>query len=412
MSSLTKDDTIIIVGAGQAGGEAAVTLRRKGFEGRVVMIGDEPYVPYERPPLSKGYLSGALEQERLFLKKPEFYAEKNIELMLGRRVIKIDRAAKKVLLDKDQEIGYSKLLIATGGRARKLPIAGAELNGVLYLRNMDDIHAIQAAIKPGVRAVMIGGGYIGLETAAVLRGKFECPVTLLEMEPRLLSRVAAPIMGEYYERVHRSHGVDIRLNAQVAEIVGDGTKVTGVKCKDGEVIPADFVIVGIGIIPNTEIATEAGLEIKNGSVVVNEFAQTSDADITAAGDMTWHPNSLMGRELRLESVPNAVSQGKTAAQTMLGELIEYSELPWFWSDQYDLKLQMAGINNPGDDIVIRGNMDENKFTAFYLRDGVVVAVNIINDLKNFMPGKKLVQNKAVVDPAKLADESIALKDLS
>lgn len=411
MTSLTANDTVVIIGAGQAGGEAAITLRRKGFEGRVIMIGDEPYVPYERPPLSKGYLSGALEQERLFLKKPEFYSEKNIELMLGRRVTRIDREAKAVTLDDGQQLSYSKLLIATGGRARPLPIPGAELNGVLYLRNIDDIHALQAKVKPGARAVMIGGGYIGLETAAVLRSKFDCAVTLLEMESRLLSRVAAPIMGEYYERVHREHGVDIRLNSQVAEIVGVDGHVTGVKSKDGEIIPADLVIVGIGIIPNTEIAAEAGLEIKNGSVVVDQYARTSDPDITAAGDMTWHPNSLLGCELRLESVPNAMSQAKTAAQTMLGELVEYAELPWFWSDQYDLKLQMAGINSPSDDIVIRGNMDENKFTAFYLRDGAVVAVNIINDLKNFMPGKKLVQNKAVVDPAKLADESIALKDL-
>lgn len=404
-----RRNTVIVVGAGEAGGQTAISLRQQGYQGRVIVIGDEAYVPYERPPLSKAFLAGETEMERMYMRGAEFYPENKIELRLSTRVESIDRAGKSVTLQGGETIAYDKLMIATGGRVRKMSCPGADLAGVHYLRNIDDVMGFRSEVVAGKNLVIVGGGYIGLEVAAVAvkRGG---TVTVIEATERVLSRVTSPEMSAFYTDVHTREGVKIVTSAIVTAFTGHG-RVDGVVCNTGLTIPADLVIVGIGIIPNVEMAQKIGLPIDNG-IVVNEFAQTADADIYSAGDCTNHPNDLLGRRLRLESVPNALSQGKAAALHMLEKPEKYAEVPWFWSDQYDLKLQMVGINDPGDKIVIRGSMAERKFSACYLRDGALVAVNAVNMSKDFLQSKKLIAANVKVDPAKLADASVALKDMA
>jgi 3-phenylpropionate/trans-cinnamate dioxygenase ferredoxin reductase subunit len=402
-------NTVVIIGAGEAGGQTAISLRQQGFQGRVIVIGDEAYVPYERPPLSKAFLARETEMERMYMRGAQFYPENNIELRLSTRVDSIDRAGKSVTLQGGEKIAYDKLMIATGGRVRKMTCPGADLPGVQYLRNIDDVLGFRDDVQAGKSLAIVGGGYIGLEVAAVAT-KRGCKVTVIEATERVLSRVTSPEMSAFYTDVHTREGVNIITGATVTSFTGNG-RVEGVVCSTGQTIPADLVIVGIGIIPNVEIAQAIGLKLDNG-IVVNEFAQTEDEDIYAAGDCTNHPNDLLGRRLRLESVPNALSQGKAAALHILGKPEKYSEIPWFWSDQYDLKLQMVGINDPGDQIVIRGSMAERKFSACYLRDGVLVAVNAVNMSKDFLQSKKLIAAKTKLDPIKLADAAVALKDLA
>ncbi|MBL8645390.1 MAG: FAD-dependent oxidoreductase [Rhodospirillaceae bacterium] len=353
-------NTIVIIGAGEAGGQTAITLRQNGYEGRVVLIGDEAYVPYERPPLSKAFLAGEAELERMYMRGADFYPENKIELKLSTRVERIDRAGKSVSLPGGETLAYDKLMIATGGRVRKMTCPGADLTGVHYLRNIDDVLGFRSQVAAGKNIAIVGGGYIGLEVAAVAV-KRGCNVTVIEATDRVLSRVTSPEMSAFYTDVHTQAGVKIITAATVTSFGGTG-KLTGVVCSTGQTIPADLAIVGIGIIPNVELAQSIGLALDNG-IVVNEFAQTTDPDIYSAGDCTNHPNDVLGRRLRLESVPNALSQGKAAALHMLGKPEKYAEVPWFWSDQYDLKLQMTGINDPGDTIVIRGSMAERKFSA-------------------------------------------------
>ena len=401
-------NTVVVIGAGEAGGQTAISLRQQGFQGRVIVIGDEAYVPYERPPLSKAFLAGETEMERMYMRGSDFYPENNIELRLSTRVDSIDRKGKSVTLANGETLAYDKLMIATGGRVRKMNCPGADLTGVHYLRNIDDVMGFRDGVVAGKNLVIVGGGYIGLEVAAVAV-KRGCNVTVIETTPRVLSRVVSPEMSAFYTDVHTQAGVKILTSTTVTAFSGHG-KVEGVVCGGGKTIPADLVIVGIGIIPNVEMAQTIGLPTDNG-IVVDEFARTEDADIYSAGDCTNHPNDMLGRRLRLESVPNALSQGKAAALHMLAKPEKYSEIPWFWSDQYDLKLQMTGINDPGDEVVIRGSMAERKFSACYLRDGVLVAVNAVNMSKDFLQSKKLIAAKVKVDPAKLADASVALKDL-
>jgi 3-phenylpropionate/trans-cinnamate dioxygenase ferredoxin reductase subunit len=401
-------NTVVIIGAGEAGGQTAISLRQQGFEGRVVVIGDEAYVPYERPPLSKAFLAGETEMERMYMRGADFYPENKIELMLSTRVDSIERQGKSVTLASGEKIAYDKLMIATGGRVRKMNCPGADLQGVHYLRNIDDVLGFRDHVVAGKNLVIVGGGYIGLEVAAVAV-KRGCAVTVIETTPRVLSRVVSPEMSAFYTDVHTQAGVKILTSTTVTAFGGTG-KVESVMCGDGQAIAADLVIVGIGIIPNVEIAQAIGLKVDNG-IVVDEFARTEDPDIYSAGDCTNHPNEGLGRRLRLESVPNALSQGKAAALHMLGKPEKYNEVPWFWSDQYDLKLQMTGINDPGDEVVIRGSMIERKFSACYLRGGVLVAVNAVNMSKDFLQSKKLIAAKVKVDPLKLADASVALKDL-
>jgi 3-phenylpropionate/trans-cinnamate dioxygenase ferredoxin reductase subunit len=401
-------NTIVIIGAGEAGGQAAISLRQGGYQGRVVVIGDERYVPYERPPLSKAFLAGETEIERMYMRGAEFYPQNNIDLHLSTTVASIAREKKTVTLTNGESLAYDKLVIATGGRVRKLNVPGADLPGVNYLRTIDDVLAYRDQLKAGLKLAVIGGGYIGLEVAAVAI-KRGCAVTVIEALPRVLNRVVPEEMSAFYTDVHRKAGVTILTDTAVKGFDGAG-RITHVVCGNGGKTAADMAIIGIGILPNVELAQAAGLDCDNG-IVVNAYAQTSDADIYAAGDCTNHPNETLNRRLRLESVPNALSQGKAAALHILGKGEKYAEVPWFWSDQYDLKLQMTGMAEPGDSLIIRGSMAERKFSACYLREGVFVACHAVNMAKDFLQSKKLITAKARPDPAKLADATVALKDL-
>ena len=398
----------IVVGAGHAAGQAVATLRSKGFDGRIIMIGDERYVPYERPPLSKAVLAGELELERTFLKKENWYPEKNIEFYPNTLVTKLDRHHKTVTTSTGEVLTYDKLLLATGTRVRKLQAPGADLGNIFYLRAIDDTLAIKEKMKPGANVVIVGGGYIGLEVAAVAV-KTGCHVTVLEGLERVMSRVVAPEVSAFYHHVHTHAGVVIKTGMAVIGFEGEGN-VQRVLCADDSVYEADMVIIGVGVLPNVELAAEGDLAVDNG-IIVDEHCQTSDDNIWAAGDCTNHPNSLLGRRLRLESVQNAVDQGKTAANAMCGELKEYAEIPWFWSDQYDLKLQIVGLSEPGDEVVIRGNPADRKFSAIYLRHGKFVAINAINMIKDFMAAKKLIAEGKLLDPDRAADAEVALKDM-
>jgi 3-phenylpropionate/trans-cinnamate dioxygenase ferredoxin reductase subunit len=400
-------DSIVIVGAGQAGAQTAISARQGGSEGPVVVLGAEPHAPYERPPLSKQFLAGGVGIEQLFMRTPAFYTDKNITIRTNTHVNRIDREAKCVHLASDEIVPYSKLIIATGGRVRELKCPGADLPGVHYLRTVDDVEAFRGKLAKGLKLVIVGGGYIGLEVAAVAI-KRGCSVTILEMMPLVLNRVVAPEMSEFYTNVHRAAGVEIRTSTSVTAFEGR-ERVERVVC-GAEKIGTDLVIVGIGIEPNVELAVGAGLDVDNG-VVVDECARTADLHIFAAGDCTNHPNSILGGRLRLESVPNALAQGKAAAAAALGKPAPYAEVPWFWSDQYNLKLQMTGMLRPGDRVIIRGSMVERRFSACYLRGGVLVACQSVNAAKDFLQSIKLIAAHATPDPRRLADATIALKDI-
>ena len=396
---------IVIIGAGHAAGQAAASLRQAKFEGSITIIGDEAHVPYQRPPLSKQYLAGTQVADKVYLRAEKFYADKDIQLMLDTRATQIDPGTKTINLDNGETIAYEKLLISTGSRPRKLSIEGSDLSGIHYLRTMDDVDGIRADVKPGANLVIVGGGYIGLEVAAV-GIELGMNVHVLEMEERILQRVTTPEMSAYYHKLHSDRGVHIHTQTGVTGFSGNG-KVENVLCGD-ESFAADIVIVGIGIIPNIEIAEEAGILCDNG-IVVDDHCCTSDPDIYAAGDCTNHPNPLMNKRLRLESVPNAMDQARVSTANMLGDDKVYAAIPWFWSDQYELKLQMVGFSADGDSQVLRGDMENHQFAIFYLKDGKVVAADAVNSPKEFMLCKQLVGKPA--DPAQLADPETDLKSL-
>ena len=396
---------IVIIGAGHAAGQAAASLRQAKFEGPITIIGDEAHVPYQRPPLSKQYLAGTQLADKVYLRAEKFYTDKDIQLMLDTRATQIDPSTKTINLDNGETIAYEKLLISTGSRPRKLSIEGSDLSGIHYLRTMDDVDGIRADVKPGANLVIVGGGYIGLEVAAV-GIELGMYVQVLEMEERILQRVTTPEMSAYYHKLHTDRGVHIHTQTGVTGFSGNGS-VEKVLCGD-ESFDADIVIVGIGIIPNIEIAEEAGIHCDNG-IVVDDHCRTSDPDIYAAGDCTNHPNPLMNKRLRLESVPNAMDQARVSTANMLGDDKVYAAIPWFWSDQYDLKLQMVGFSADGDSQVLRGDIDTHQFAIFYLKDGKVVAADAVNSPKEFMLCKQLVGKPA--DPAKLADPETDLKSL-
>ena len=397
--------TIIIVGAGQAAGQAAASLRQEGYEDRIVMIGDETVPPYQRPPLSKQYLSGEHDADKIMVRPAKFYKDRNIELRLGQKVTAINRKEKLVEID-EESISYEKLLIATGSRPRKLNIEGSDLSGIFYLRTKADVDEIRTAFSDARSLCIVGGGYIGLEVAAVAKSS-GLDVHVLEMESRILQRVTTESMSTFYHDLHTSRGVAIHTETACSGFVAEDGRVTGVRCGDS-IIEADMVIVGIGIIPNVELAQSAELVVDNG-IVVDDHCQTSDPDIYAAGDCTNHPNPILGRRLRLESVPNAMDQARTAAANMLGGDKTYAAVPWFWSDQYELKLQMVGFSSDGSSSVRRGDADNLQFAQFYLRDGAVVAVDAVNSPKEFMVAKQLYGK--VVDPARLADPDTDLKEI-
>ena len=399
--------TTIIAGAGHAGGQTAISLRQAGYEGRIVVCGDEPVPPYQRPPLSKKYLSGELALERVFLRPESFYATHDIELRLGNAVREIDPERRSVVLDGGESLAYTDLVIATGSRPRRLDVPGSDLGNVFYLRTLEDADAIGKELVAGRRLVVVGGGYIGLEIASTAKG-LGMEVCVVEAADRILGRVTAPEMSAYYTRAHRARGVDLRLSTGIVSFEGDGT-VRGVVCGD-ETVPADVVVIGIGIVPDERLAASAGIPCDDG-IVVDERCATAADHVYAVGDCTRHPNPILERRLRLESVHNALEQARTAATNIAGTPAKYEQVPWFWSDQFDLKLQMVGMSQGYDTIVQRGSMDADDFAMFYLKEGVLIAVDAVNRPREFMACRQLVPQRPSIDPAKLADESVPMKEM-
>lgn len=400
---------VVIVGAGHAAGQVVASLRQHKFDGDIVLVGDEPYLPYQRPPLSKKFLAGDLPAERLYVKPASFYDDSSITLQLDTRVAAIDRDTKCVKIDGGEDVSYDKLVIATGSRVRRLPVEGANLNGVHYLRSIADVDNIRTDMEAGRKLVIIGAGYIGLEVAAVAQ-QAGLNVTVVEMADRVMSRVVSPEISDFYQIEHTNHGVRFRLSTGVSSL-GGKKRVKSVTTSEGEEIPADLVVIGIGILPNTELAANAGLDVENG-IVVDDHCQTSDPNILAVGDCTSHPNPIYDRRLRLESVHNAAEQAKTAAANICGQDVAYAQVPWFWSDQYDLKLQIAGLSEGYDDVVIRGNPAERSFSCLYLQDGRLIAVDAINAPRDFVQSKQLIADRAEIPTEKLADSETPLKELA
>ena len=397
---------VVIAGAGQAAAQLALSLRSRGFAGSIAMIGEEPHPPYERPPLSKDYLAGKREAAKLFLRKPEAWAERQVQLMTGQRVQSVSPETKQVKLADGSAVGYGWLVWATGGRPRPLPVPGANLAGVHVIRGIADIDGLKQDLGSPRRTVIIGGGYIGLEAAAVLRSLGHS-VTLVEALPRLLARVTSGIVSQFFLDLHRNHGVEIHLGAAVSALCGK-TRVEGVALASGDIIPADLVIVGIGIQPNIEPLADAGLPCPNG-VAIDEHCRTKDPHILAIGDCALHPSRYAGQPIRLESVQNAVDQAKTACETILGSPVPYAALPWFWSDQYDVKMQSLGLQAGCDQIVTRGDPVRGPFSVAYLRENRLIALDCLNAPRDFIQGKPLIASGAVIDAGRLADAAVDLK---
>jgi 3-phenylpropionate/trans-cinnamate dioxygenase ferredoxin reductase subunit len=400
---------VLIVGAGHGGAQAAIALRQGKFAGSIAILGDEPELPYERPPLSKEYLAGDKSFDRILIRQPAFWGEREVTMLPGRRVVAVDPTAHRVTTDDGAEIGYGKLIWATGGHARRLSCGGHDLTGVHTVRTRADADRMIAEMPEVTNAVVIGGGFIGLEAAAVL-AKFGKHVTLLEALDRVMARVAGPDLSNFYQNEHRAHGVDVRLGVAVTALEGDD-KVTGVRLADGNVVPADLVVVGIGIVPAVEPLIAAGAEGGNG-VRVDAQCRTSLPDIFAIGDCALHANRFAdGAAVRLESVQNATDQATVAAKTILGEDVAYEATPWFWSNQYDLKLQTIGLSIGYDQAVLRGDPVTRSFSVVHLKQGKVIALDCVNATRDYVQGRKLVETGAVIDPARLADTSVPLKEM-
>ena len=400
---------VVIVGAGQGGGAAAIQLRQQGFAGTVAMIGRESEPPYERPPLSKEYLLGEKTFDRLYVRPPEFWPGKDVDLLLGTEVVSLDPKAQELTLGDGRTVGYGDLIWATGGDPRRLMLPGAELAGVYGVRNRGDADAILADLPDVERVVVVGGGYIGLEAAAVLR-KLGKEVTLLEVLPRVLARVAGPALSAFYEAEHRAHGVDLRTETGVEAILGEG-RVSGVRLGDGSEIACQMVIVGIGIVPAVGPLLSAGAAGGNG-VDVDELCRTSLPHVYAIGDCAAHANHFAeGAVIRLESVQNANDQAATAVKAILGGTDPYQATPWFWSNQYDLKLQTVGLSTGYDAEIVRGDPASRSFSVLYLKQGKLIAVDAVNMIKDYVQARKLVEEGAVIAPADLADATRPLKEL-
>jgi len=400
---------VLIVGAGHGGAQAAIALRQGKFTGSIAILGDEPELPYERPPLSKEYLAGDKSFDRILIRQPAFWEERQVTMLPGRRVVAVDPAAHRVTTADGAEIGYGKLIWAAGGHARRLSCQGHDLIGVHTVRTRADADRMIAELPDVTNAVVIGGGFIGLEAAAVL-AKFGKQVVLLEALDRVMARVAGPELSNFYQEEHRAHGVDVRLGVAVTAIEGEG-KVTGVRLADGSVVPADLVVVGIGIVPAVEPLIAAGAEGGNG-VRIDAQCRTSLPDIFAVGDCALHANRFAdGAAVRLESVQNATDQASVAAKTILGEDVAYDATPWFWSNQYDLKLQTIGLSIGYDQAVVRGDPATRSFSVVHLKQGKVIALDCVNTTKDYVQGRKLVETGAVIDPARLADAAVPLKEM-
>lgn len=399
------------------------SLRREGFEGGITLISEESWLPYQRPPLSKKYLAGALELERLFFRPEAFYADREVTLMLDTRVTAIDRVAGSVRLadghrrghnadhkedHSNDSLSYDALVLATGARVRTLQVPGAQLPGVFTLRGLDDANALRARLAEAGSVAIIGAGFIGLEVAAVGR-ELGLEVTVIEREERVLPRSVSPIVSEFLQDVHVRNGVALRLGVGVSRILGE-TQATGVALSDGTEVACDLVLVGVGVVPNVELAQSAGLACDNG-ICVDQHCRTADPAIFAVGDCTQHFNPIYRRRLRLESVQNAVDQARVAAANLVGRAVVYSEVPWFWSDQFDIKLQMVGLASGYNDIVVRGRRETAEFSVFYFDNNTLLAVDSVNRPADHMAGRKLLSAGVQVSPDMAADENLNLKDL-
>jgi 3-phenylpropionate/trans-cinnamate dioxygenase ferredoxin reductase component len=402
---------IVIIGGGHGGGSAAAFLRQFGWTGPITLISDEPIPPYHRPPLSKAWLKGEADAKSLALRPAAFYTDQNVTLRLSTRATAIDRAAKTVQLEGGGSVAYDHLILALGSRARKLDIPGADLSSILALRSAADADQLKASLGPGKRLAIIGGGYIGLEAAASGRA-LGAEVTIIERESRVLARVACKPLSDFFEAYHHKHGVVLELEAGVAGFEGKDGRVSGVKLSDGRVIACDAALVGVGGLANEELARDAGIECLVG-IVVDEQARTSDPAVHAIGDCTHRPMPLYHRNLRLESVPNALEQAKQAAADLCGRTPPAPEVPWFWSDQYDIKLQIAGLAHDVAEVIVRGNPDEARFAVFHLTaEGVVQAVEAVNSAPEFMAGKSLIAKRKPIDRDKLRDPAVSMKEIA
>lgn len=407
---MKSDLTAVIIGGSHAASQLIPGLRHEGWEGRIIVVSDEQQLPYHHPPLSKTYLSGEKTAEDLLIRKQAAYDKLSIEWLLNTRAQSIDRENKTVFLGNGDKLKYDKLALCTGARIRKINIAGASLPGIHYLRNLTDAEGIRRDIKHGGRAVIIGGGFIGLETAALLR-KMGMAVDVLVHSHRILRRVTAGQVSDFYTRIHTEEGVQIHTN-EIPDCFEGEDRVESVVCASGKRFLADLVIIGIGVIPNTELAEACDLSVNDG-IVVDEYAATEeDRDIVAAGDCARHPNGIYNRLLRLESVPNATEQAMTAAATICGKIKPYKSVPWFWSDQYDLKLQMVGLNDDYDKVYIRGDMENSRsFVAWYFNRGKLVAADCVNRPLEFRIAQQMLRNNKSLSPEQLVDERLEAKQL-
>ena len=407
---LSSAENVVMIGGGQAAAQACASLRMFGYSGAITLIGDETALPYQRPPLSKAYMKGELAEERLYFKPAAWYEDQNIDTILSVRATKIDRTAQTVALEHGGSVPYDALIICTGSRPRALPVDGADLGGVFDLRDLADVERIRPRMIAGKKLVIVGAGYIGLEAAAVAR-QLGLDVTVLEMEDRVLARVTSPIMSRFFDDEHTRQGADIRTGARLASLKGDAGEVTHAILADGTELEADIVLVGIGIVPNVELAEDAGIACSNG-ILTDRDARTNDPRVFAAGDCAARPLVHYGRNGRLESVHNAIEQGKLAAAAIVGKPRPAEDCPWFWSDQYDLKLQIAGLSQGYDDTVVRGDPNARKFAVFYLQNGKLIAVDAVNSPPEFLASKKLIMTGARLAPETLSDTSQSMKEIA
>ena len=401
-------ENLLIIGAGQSAIQCISTLKKEGYSGSITLVGEEEHLPYQRPPLSKGFLEDSLNKERLYFKKLEFFTENKVQLYLGLSAERLEIDNQKVYLSDNSELEFDKLVFATGSRVRYLDFPGSELKSIFYLRDLDDAEAIKKDLETSENLVIIGAGYIGLEAAAIAAKKNK-KVTIIEMADRVMNRTVDPQISEYYLNLHESYGVKFHFNTSL-ETINEVSDSLEVVCSDGTEVKADSVLIGAGVVPNIELAEEAGINCDNG-IIVNEFGQTNFKNIYACGDCTNHPNKILNKNLRLESVHNAMEQAKTVASSLMNNPMEYNQVPWFWSDQYDHKLQIVGLSGEHDVVTMRGNTNDAKFMLFYTKDEELIAVDAINNPKEFLISRKLVANKVKIKPKVISDLNTNLNDL-
>lgn len=402
---------ILIVGAGHGGAQAAIALRQRMFAGTIAIVGEEPDIPYERPPLSKEYLAGVKAFDRILIRPATYWSDRDIAILTGTRIVAVDPVAHHVTTEAGKTIGYGQLIWAAGGRARRLSCSGHSLTGVHSVRSRVDVDRMIHELPTADRVVVIGGGYIGLEAAAVLT-KIGKKVTVLEAQDRVLARVAGEVLSRFYEAEHRAHGVDLRLSTSVQCIEERNGHVSGVRLSTGELLAAEMVIVGIGIVPAVEPLLSAAVAGGNG-IAVDEYGRTSAVDVFAIGDCALHANAFAdGQQIRIESVQNSNDMATVVANTIVGVPAPYKAVPWFWSNQYDLKLQTVGLSLDHDQVVVRGDPSVRAFSVVYLKRGAVVALDCVNMPRDYVQGKALVENRMTIDPTYLADARVPLKSIA